>query len=200
MSDKINSFVSDLNQLERQQLLFALIEKSVGPLAFRDSLVTMFPVQARWVAPGKSETISVAPMLDFQPRRLVILEPEWEKVTYETVTERLGWWAGWWAAPESRQIPHREVRRASRNVWSVECIHVGQQIQFPSRGDIRGDAFGPSDSMDFDGVVCRQGLSISMQVHHDLKDDALFSGVILGQLVPVKPFKPFKLQGAEDGP
>ena len=84
-------------------------------------------------------------------------------------------------------MPHVHKETIRREAWLIESIYCGQRAQFPSSGSIPGDAFGPNNTIDFDGESVHPGRSISLSVRQSLVEAVPFRGVILGEMIKEKP-------------
>lgn len=181
--------LSDMTPDEKRQLLFALLEGTVGPVPLAEnSNVWLVPIYSDPVDPEKTATIVSRCEALFRPRRLVIFEPEYECVEKTVVEEPvkesgLSLFQRERIHYSSRTEYRKSLRRVPRGVWEISSVLVGNLIQFPTHARLCGDLFGLTNDMQFAGDLCLPGMSITMQVRHSLSDSVVFRGVVLGDRV-----------------
>lgn len=190
---RITQLIDGLTQKERQTLLFALTELSIGPVPALDgSRLAILPFCGK-VMPGETKAMQVHCYETFKPERLIISEPIADR--YTQITElfydppKMPWWK--WQKrvnPRSKTTTQITRERTSpstvfRGIWEISGIYFGNKAQFNTLANLCGDLFAP-DKSGVPGLamdVCQANLSITLQVRHSSKDVLPFHAVFLGK-------------------
>lgn len=211
----MNINLDEMPQRERLELFARLARMVCGPIPITGADGETWGIlPLSWsdkILVGVSQILPFHCQARFKPQRLVILESIVEREKRETVIdyeppeteERLvtGVWddvrtkrmvrivvkEGRMGA--ARHISHRTEERIDRAKWMVESIYIGNYVQFPARGSIPGEAFGPDGKLDFDGYVCEVGMPISIVVRHSCTEPVPFNAVLLGKFLPPKYYR-----------
>ncbi len=168
-----------ISQLDRQALLFELLDRAVGPISMGEETTNLLPLQVIVVPPQKTVPIQVVTQLPFKPRRLVLLEPSVEREVVEVVSTK-----GFWGTNTKREV-RKVIETVPRNAWTIESVRVGSTTQFSGRGSLNGELFAPGgrDLPEFEIATCQPGIMISFLVRHDLLEPTPLAAVIYGDLV-----------------
>jgi hypothetical protein len=178
--------IDEMTQGDRLETLGKLMRLHVG--AFKldgDDDVWCIPLIAdQEIGAGCTHAITAYPQVDFQPRKLIILEPTVRLVDRETRTSEQTIDRGWFRKPlkgHTTIVSESErLHKFPRGGWCVRTILVGSKLQAPTSGPLNGDLFGPDSDFSFRDR-CVTALAISVCVENVSRMKAPFSAVVLGK-------------------
>ncbi len=161
-------------QLDKATNTWCLIICGKVPARMNGSIVTRCPI--RLLSP-----------------RLVILEPTFEQIEHEMITETIcakiqttpTWWGGSRVSilePQRtlhRVIEHKTTVTVPRSIWRLRGLFVGADCAMPLDAAVAGDLFGPNSDMRF-GTACEAGLDVTLNVENITEQEMPFHAVILG--------------------
>lgn len=180
----------DMNPIERAAAFRELLRLQVGAIKLDGENDWCVGIESeKPVAPDECVAVQASPLIDFWPRKLVILEPPTVVEEHETIygdIERVVPAKSWWSRPTTRTervaekvFTHKRLIPTLRGMWKIVGVYFGNRAQFPTHAGIGGDEFGPLGEFVF-SQQCEAGLYITVQVKNMAKIPATFSAVLIG--------------------
>lgn len=175
--------------IERQALLFRLLDAVVGPIEAAGGMALIPFASTERILPGHADTVVTICHARCHPERLVILEPLVEHVETETKETYKYVRDGFFrrrlvkVVDTSIKVDHRVSRKVSRDTWSVTGAFSGAENQFPTRGALDGSLFAPTgDTMHWASPLVA-GQAVTLQIRNNGLDPVPFRAVLVGKIV-----------------
>lgn len=182
--------LDEMTQEGQQAILAKLTERFVGAIPVGLPPYDLcLPLVSEEIRPGCVGTISVAPHISCNLKRLVVFNTQIVHSEDETVEKwcdvTTGHW--WWKKThrvlgERRLFVHRFDRIFPRGSWNILTALVGNKLIFPTFSAMVGDLFAPDGELGFN-MPCEHALCFTLSVKNNGTDPAMFRGAVLGNAI-----------------